>query len=467
MKTNFVLFLCSIAAYAAIGYVLPRTSFAPFALVYLSLFLGYFYWCYKAEYIFQGANWKYFLGAAVVFRGVFLFAIPELSDDFWRYLWDGRLLSQGVNPYRFVPSELLQTELYQQAALGQLYEYLNSPDFYSVYPPITQLFFATSTYLFVDNVGASLVTFSLIVLLFETGTIILLVKLLDVLGKPIYLAFFYAYNPLVIIELSGNLHTESIMIFFIALAVYKMVKEEWTWAALGFSIAVGAKLLPLMFMPLILHRLWFKDGLKFCVIVGLVNLGLLLLFFDLELLQKIRASMALYFEHFEFNASIYYSIRYWVINEYWWLWDYHDYFRGVELVEKLLSYDLYVVLRKILPIIELILILKISLKKEVKHSLSIFFESFLWIYSIHYFLATTVHPWYISTLVFFTILTNYRYVLLWTALIGFTYISYRGTTFGENSLVIAIEYCLVFGMLIGEHIKNKEKRKSINQRRVA
>lgn len=450
MKANVLLFLWAIIAYVAIGYSIPRTSFEPFACLYGSLFAAYFYWCYQAKSTFKEAQWPYYLAAAVVFRGIFLLATPELSDDFWRYLWDGRLLSNGINPYRFIPSELISTELYQQAHLEQLYAYLNSPDFYSVYPPITQLVFTTSTFFFTDNVWASLIMMSSIVLLLEIGTIVVLVKLLKALNQPIYYAFLYAFNPLIIIELSGNLHTESIMIFFLVLAFYKMSKEQLVWAALSFSVAVGAKLLPLMFMPIILHRYWFKEGIKFCLIVGAINLILVGVFFDLELLLRIRASMALYFGHFEFNASIYYAIRYWLINEYWHLWDYHEYFQGFTPLEELLKYDLYVVLRKVLPIIDLCLIVRLSLKKEVRQSFSYFLRSFLFIYSIHFFLATTIHPWYISTLVLFTVLTSYRYVLVWTAFAGFTYISYQGEQFAENSMVIGVEYLLVFVFLIWE-----------------
>jgi len=215
-------------------------------------------------------------------------------------------------------------------------------------------------------------------------------------------------------------------------------------------------------MPLILHRLWLKKGIQYCVLVGLVNIGLFALFFDYELVQKIKASMGLYFGHFEFNGGIYYFIRYWLINEYWRIWEYHDYFKGFSPLENLLHYDLYVLLRKILPIVDLFLILYLSVKKKVQTSQKAFLASFLTIYSVHFFLATTVHPWYISTLVLFAIFNSYRlYVLLWTALIGFTYISYQGEGFLESSWVIGLEYWLVFGALIWE-LRQQRKKKQTN-----
>lgn len=459
MKTNYVLFLSSIIAYALIGYALPRASFEPFASLYLLLFGLYFYWCYQAKVLFNDSKWKTFVVAAFLLRAIFLVAMPELSDDFWRYLWDGRLWSIGVNPYEYTPLELVNSTIYEEAHLDQLYEQLNSPKFYSVYPPITQCFFCLSTFLFVDNVLASVLVFHLLVLCLELGTIVLLVKLLEHLKQPIYLAFLYAFNPLVIIELSGNLHTESILIFFLTAALYLFVKKKQTFSALAFSFAVGAKLLPLMFMPLILHRLWFKKGIQYCLLVGFFNIGLFALFFDLEMLQKIKASMTLYFGHFEFNGSVYYLLRYWVINEYWWLWEYHEYFMDYTFLEDLLRLDWYVLLRKILPIVDLLLILYLSFKKQVRQSEKAFLASFVAIYSLHFFLATTVHPWYISTLVLLAVLSPYRiYVLTWTALIGLTYISYKGAHFAENSYLIGMEYCLVFGVLVWD-IRQQRKIK--------
>lgn len=119
--------------------------------------------------------------------------------------------------------------------------------------------------------------------------------------------------------------------------------------------------------------------------------------------------------------------------------------------------DWYVLLRKLLPIIDLILILYISLRKNIRASIQTFWTAFLIIYSVHFFLATTVHPWYITPLVMLAVLSSYRmYVLIWTALIGLTYISYQHEIFAENSWAIGLEYALVFVVLVGE-LRQKKK----------
>lgn len=461
MKANYGLFLLTAVGYLVVGYGIPRSSFIPFISIYLALFGIYGYWCYNAKNLFQAVNWKHYVAAAVLLRAIFLVATPELSDDFWRYLWDGRLFTHGINPYRYFPEELLNQAIYEEAHLGQLFPYLNSPKFYSVYPPITQFIFAAASFFFPDNVLGSLVVLHSLILSFDVITIVCLIKILELLKKPTYLAFFYAFNPLVILELTGNLHTEGAMIAALAVAFYLLLSKRLLWSAFAFAIAVGAKLLPLMFMPLILHRLWRNDGVKYCLIVGVVNLGLFLLFFDLELLQKIRTSMSLYFAHFEFNASIYYMLRYGVLDEYWLLWDYEPYFRGIGPITYLLQQDLYLWLKRLLPIIDVTLILYLSSRISIRANWSRFLNSFLWIYSIHFFFATTIHPWYIAPLVFFSVLAKERYALVWSCGIGLTYITYAQAEFVENSWLIALEYCFVFAVLYKEYRAYKTKKKAV------
>jgi len=77
------------------------------------------------------------------FRLIFIIAIPALSDDYFRFIWDGKLFVNGINPYLSIPSEIINTDLAKTAGLSQeLYKGLNSPEYFSVYPPVNQLLFA-------------------------------------------------------------------------------------------------------------------------------------------------------------------------------------------------------------------------------------------------------------------------------------------------------------------------------------
>lgn len=450
MKQLLLLLTTAMALLGVIAYKIPRADFATFISCYAALFALYGYWVYQAPKTFEQKHWRYYLGGALVLRLVFGAELPELSDDFWRYLWDGRLLSHGINPYQYIPSDLLDSPIYSQANLAQLYPYLNSPDYYSVYPPLTQLLFASATYFFPANVEGSVWAMRVLIIALELGTITLLSRYLQQQKQAPYLAFVYAFNPLIIIELSGNLHTESLMLFFLILLLLFWSKKQYYRSALACALAVAAKLLPLMLLPLLCWRLWFKRGVIYGLIVGGVNVVIFALFYDWEMILKIRESMQLYFQSFEFNASVYYFFRYQVLEEYWRLWDYHEYFMHVEWVENALRMDWYAILRRILPILSIIGILGVAFRH---YSIASVANGCLWAFTLYFCFGTTIHPWYISSLVLLSVLTNYRFPLFWSAMIGGTYIAYQGGTFEEQTWMIVLEYSVVVAVLVGEFWK--------------
>lgn len=457
MKKEKVLFILSFVAYVFIAYVVPRSDFYTFFFLFSLVFGIYFFWIKNLKGTFCQDKFSVYILAAIFLRLVFIFALPQLSDDFWRYLWDGRLLSHGINPFSFTPADLIGQSIVENVSLDPLFENLNSKDYYSVYPPVNQIIFSFTSFFFPDNVFAAVTLLHLIMILFEAGTVLMLAEILRLIGKPVYLSFVYAFNPLVIIELSGNLHTEGPMIFFVLLALFFYLKNHALISALVFALAVCSKLLPLIFLPLILLRLWFRKGVKYCVIVLFVSVFLFIPFLDMNLIMKISSSFTLYFSGFEFNAGIYYLFRYILVADYWQLWAYHPYFMNVSFVEEFLKLDLHTLLRKLLPVTDFFVILYFSFRKSVPHSSRSFFVSLLFIYSFHFFLSTTVHPWYLTPLVIFTLFTTYRFTLFWSYLIGLSYISYNSGGFQENFYLIFIEYLLVFSFLFYELYSKKIK----------
>ena len=77
------------------------------------------------------------LSVALVLRLLFLFAPPQLSDDIYRYLWDGSNLLRGVNPYAAAPSAITPPP-----ELKAVHAKINHPDYVTIYPPAAQLVFA-------------------------------------------------------------------------------------------------------------------------------------------------------------------------------------------------------------------------------------------------------------------------------------------------------------------------------------
>ena len=81
----------------------------------------------------------------------------------------------------------------------------------------------------------------------------------------------YSFNPLIIIELTGNLHFEGVVMCFLGLAFYVGVKnrKSLVLSSFLFACAVCVKMLPLIFIPLIIRKLGWKKGFTYTVLVGM------------------------------------------------------------------------------------------------------------------------------------------------------------------------------------------------------
>ena len=102
----------------------------------------------------------------------------------------------------------------------------------------------------------------LFIFLFEVGSVLLIPKILQQLRLSSHLQLLYTLNPLVILELTGNLHFEAVMIFFLLLAIYFINKQQLTFSAIAFGFAIGAKLWPIMLMPLLFKKLGVKQTIN-------------------------------------------------------------------------------------------------------------------------------------------------------------------------------------------------------------
>ncbi|MEL6718570.1 MAG: hypothetical protein AAFP82_07630, partial [Bacteroidota bacterium] len=166
----------------------------------------------------------FWIGVAVILRFALLFGLPNLSDDIYRFIWDGRLLQNGINPFDHLPSYYLQQGILPEGITQELYQQLNSPEYYTIYPPIAQLSFYIATWLFPNSILGSAIVMKLILFAFECGNVWLLLRLLPLFGFAQRNVLIYALNPLLVLEITGNLHFEGAMIFFLLLAIYMLKK---------------------------------------------------------------------------------------------------------------------------------------------------------------------------------------------------------------------------------------------------
>jgi hypothetical protein len=415
-----IIFLIGISV---IFYLPSQSDFHIIFPIYTIVFAIYFFFI-------KGKNSKlslrFLIGLAVIARITSIFAFPNLSDDIYRFIWDGELSSHLVNPYSYLPSELIAMKQLGWTLDQNLYDLLNSQSYYSIYPPVSQFIFYLSQLLSDGSWLVSSIFLKLFMTAAECGSIYLLLKILDHYKWDRKLSLLYALNPLVIIETCGNLHFEGFMVFFFLLFVYSYIKGKKIQAFLWFGLSVATKLLPLIFVPLLVKKMGWKPFVKYGVVLGLF---LALLFSPLFLgvqFMNFFDSIDLYFRSFEFNASIYYLLR----------------FLGFQIS----GYNLIAWIGPILGIISLISILIISFKHQIENFKSLF-GPFLIVFSLYLFLGTTIHPWYLIMPICISVFITNRYILVWSYLIFLSYINYSYPGYHENLWIVTFEYLLVFGAL--------------------
>ena len=262
---QYILLSILFIIYLLIGYDVQRYETLVLLGSYSVLFVIYS-WIILRGKEEQIQFWVY---SSLLFRLVLLFAVPALSDDFYRFVWDGRLLASGHHPFSHIPSFYIENKISIPGIDETLFRKLNSKNYFTIYPPLAQFLFWLSAKLS-SSIYGSLMILKISIFLAEVGSILITKKLLDQFNFPQKNILIYALNPLIILELSGNVHLEAIMIFFILLSCYLLVQRKIILAAVAFAASICVKLVPVIFLPAILPLLGWKKATLFYGAVVLV-----------------------------------------------------------------------------------------------------------------------------------------------------------------------------------------------------
>ncbi len=435
-RTAILLALLTVAFYLTFAYQLTRTDF----IKLLSLFAALFFLCFKLIQ-FEKWNVKFLLVAGILFRLVFIIAEPNLSQDFYRFIWDGELVSNFINPYLQVPNTLIEQPNVVIANAQELYDGMGklSARHFSNYPPLNQLLFALAALLGGKTILGSVVVMRVTMILADIGIFYFGRKLLRNLNKSPHLVFWYFLNPLVIIELTGNLHFEGVMLFFFVWAMYLLSVKKWFPAAIIYALSICVKLVPLLFLPLFLKHLGCKKSIYFYTVMGLSCLLLILPFYSPEFVDNYTKTVGLWFSNFEFNAGLYNGIKK----------------LAVQFNAK--PWELVKTYGKITPWLTITTVLLFTFFRN-NYKLGTLISSMFWVLTFYYFTTTTVHPWYLIFLVTLCIFTEYRFAILWSALVFLSYFAYANEAFHENLWILAIEYFAVYAFLAYEIITRHGKK---------
>ncbi|NND05711.1 MAG: polyprenol phosphomannose-dependent alpha 1,6 mannosyltransferase MptB [Saprospiraceae bacterium] len=423
---KYLIAFCWIILVGILGYIPDQGDILWILSCYAPLFVLYIvtYRYFKAH-----SDILFFIFLSIFLRLLLIFAFPNLSDDIYRFLWDGHLINDGINPYLYTPAEFTAGQESHSEIYQVLFPLLNSPNYYSIYPPVCQAIFASCTWVFPNDIYWATVLMKVLFVAGETLSIYFLMKLTRMAGFTLKRVLLYSLNPLILIELCGNLHFESWMILFLILALWAYIRRRFKFFGLFMGMSIGAKLLPLMFLPFFLFRTRANDLIRAFAMMLLVFAVMFAPFLSWDLVYHLSESINLYFQKFEFNASIYYVVR-WIGYQ----------FKGYNIIQTAGPF-LYG---------SAFVIIMVLVFTEGRKSFRSLLERLLLAFTTYLLLATTVHPWYLAIPVLFSVFTHYRYPIFWSGLICCTYVNYAYDPYHENLWVVALEYSIVFGLILIE-----------------
>lgn len=407
-----------------LAYHIPREDFG-------SLLLFFSVGCLMSLVFFFGfESFKFsftsILIAAVCLRLLFLVSIPQLSDDYFRYFFDGHLMSNGISPYSYTPEtakDMLPAD--REDLWEALFEDMNSKTYHTIYPPLHQGVFFLAT-CWASSIMDSIVFLRILLMLFDLANIFLLRKILLGNGEGIKGIVLYAFSPLVILEAVGNLHFEGIVLTCLLSTIFFVQRTHVGRAALSWSLAVGIKLVPLIFAPL---WVYYLSGRPFIRFVSVACLALVVFFFPLlniTAFGNFIESFLLFQRKFEFNASLYYVVR--------------------EVAMWFVPYNPIKYVVPALGMISLGLIILISTsgrEKDPRHLP----RKMVWIYMVYLLFQPVVHPWYIIPAFGLGIVAREWTPIIWSGLVIFSYSAYQTSPVQEQPAFLWLQYGPLYGYM--------------------
>ncbi len=411
--------LCGVLFYGS------QRVFGPIALAYSAAFAGYII-LLRNQALSQGTGqWIIPLFA---FKALGFVSLPNLTNDIYRFWWDGFLSLNGINPFRYTPTEALlvfkdQPNIYTH--LNNHYGQLNSPDYYSVYPVFCQGLFMLSAAVAKSNIILFHKSMFALFLLADAITYFALRSLRRYLQLPSSAMVFVLANPLYIVEGLYNLHFELWIITFLTLSVWLILRKRYTFSGLVMGCAIVCKLNPLLLAPYMVKATGnFHRQYRFTA--GLVLPILLLIPLLHHHLPNYTNALNLYVQRFEFNSPLYRPLTYLCEKMHWW---------------ELKNFAGYLLLA-------LFLMLYFALLKDYwitgSRQISFLFTG-MWMTCFLFLLcSSTVHPWYVMPLIFLGLFTSFRNTtLIFSLLVILSYAWYDPDVQTMSIGLRAVEYILV------------------------
>jgi len=180
------------------------------------------------------------IATALCFGAALVFAPPLLSDDLYRYLWEGRIWLEGLNPYRLAPDDPALAHL-----RDDVWANINNKSLGSIYPPLSQLIFVAAR-----GLGGKVWTLKVLALLAHVFSVAVVARVCTERKASLALAL----NPLLLSEAALNGHFDILCGVALLIAARALSRHRFVQAGVAACAAVGLKVVGLVVLPLFARR---------------------------------------------------------------------------------------------------------------------------------------------------------------------------------------------------------------------
>lgn len=350
----------------------------------------------------------------IIFRFTLLPTSYTTSDDVHRYLWEGKVIANGFNPYTTSPDDSSLTHLRDEN-----YEKVTFKHIPAIYPPLSQVVFTLNYFV----AGNGTIFLKILYMICELLTLIFLSKLLELKGKDPKLVLLYAWLPLPILEYFNNAHLDVIGITFLVMFVYYFEKQKFNLASVLLALAFLSKLLAVLLLPLVIKKLGIKKSFIFYAIFLSVSVIFYLPFTFNNL--DVLTGLFKYLSRWEFNGSVYNIIK--------------AAFSSGQIARLFCAVMLSLS----------VLIIAIRYKDFTRAVFTVF------LYIIIF--STTLYPWYLGWIAALNILNPFYSVMSLFFTINFSNFTPLAPVWKEYPVVWIIQYIPFYGLLIYDWWMRKVK----------
>ena len=243
-------------------------------------------------------GWILAIGLAV--RLVLIPTAPTLSEDVYRYLWDGRLVAHGINPFPRAPDDPSIASF-----RDSLYDHLNHAHVPTIYPPAAQFLFGAVAW-----VHATPQAFKAALLPIEAALWIALLALFRRRSVPRERLLLLAWNPLVILESYGSGHLDLVTASLLVVTIALLEARRPVAAGAAYALATLTKYTPLLLVPYLAR----KRQVAALLVATMVAIALYFPF--LAAGPALWTGLRIYLNHWDFNGSLYPILRVWIANDH-------------------------------------------------------------------------------------------------------------------------------------------------------